>query len=792
MKKLKYFLAFVFTLFFICKNTPANATMQPFSLSPDGKRIAYCVPAFDANADGCEEIWTCNINGENKQKIASFPNEKWNIGWIDNNTLVRWTDMGWHGDITYQIPVISIDSGKIRNIEIPKIYRSFGNELSPDGKKLVFMAVREEPVPNSKVEWVVALVDLTTGKLKEIFEEMILKDMPAWSPDSKRISFGDGDYGSVYRLFVLDTDTGKIIDTGQKGICTNWSRDGYRMLFTGNIPKGSVWNGSIMEVDFKTGMTKILTEPPITERDEKMNSTKIEGCCYPRYSPDGRIIYYSQQFSWHEMQSKVKGELWIMNTDGTNKKKLLEDFTGFIPFSWSPDGNKVFFQKENEILAIDINTLQKKEVIKWEEPKAPKITEEGWQTLKGDLVEVHFWGIKPEYAKALQSILSEAKKSYKNIFSFSLPDKLYLEIVKHPDKRTRLWTDGNDHIFLDLHSTKDLAPSSQSGVFNIYGMCHELGHIAMYRKMRDLVGLPNGIGEGWAHYAGSVVVDEIYKTLGEKIYPQPYNFAQFEGTARLQKQTADKEMLTNYPDTRAASMFYNLHLKYGPEKVGKALSLALEENSEGVKLMPLFREKLVQVTGDKEADTLIPEEFLVSKTLWEVKEKEITKQTFEGLQTITNNDTALLKYDDGIMDGERSMSGSGHAVLFQKPGGDWSVIQLQIYASRYGSPEPPKENFRIYLCDKDFEVIKKIEKPYGIFEQGDKKWYKIDIDPVTVPDIFYVCVDFNPTATKGVLIGFDKDVVRSHSRNALPYTYISDVKEKFDWMIRVVLKKPAG
>ena len=70
--------------------------------------------------------------------------------------------------------------------------------------------------------------------------------------------------------------------------------------------------------------------------------------------------------------------------------------------------------------------------------------------------------------------------------------------------------------FLLSPDGSQLAPSPQSGIFNIYGSCHELGHIVMYRGMKNQVGLPDGIGEGWAHYAGSVVLDAVAEHLGQK------------------------------------------------------------------------------------------------------------------------------------------------------------------------------------------------------------------------------------------------------------------------------------
>jgi len=154
--------------------------------------------------------------------------------------------------------------------------------------------------------------------------------------------------------------------------------------------------------------------------------------------------------------------------------------------------------------------------------------------------------------------------------------------------------------------------------------------------------------------------------------------------------------------------------------------------------------------------------------------------------------TVTLKYDDGTMEGKRSMAGSGHAVLFSKPAGEWYLTKVQIYGSRYGYPQAPRENFRIYVCDIDMNVIQEVEAPYSRFQRGVWRWVFVNIPRVKVPDEFYLCVSFNPTQTKGVYVGIDESVIESHSKNALPSSHLEDVRGKFDWMLRAVLSGNTG
>src|SRR5205807_1519353 len=102
----------------------------------------------------------------------------------------------------------------------------------------------------------------------------------------------------------------------------------------------------------------------------------------------------------------------------------------------------------------------------------------------------------------------------------------------------RLFNDGRDYIVLSVKSPNALARPQRSGTFLLYGLCHELGHVAMYRILTDRDWLTTAGAEGFAHYAGSVVVDAVYNARGEKLWWDPYDY-RADGAARLAKQLAD-------------------------------------------------------------------------------------------------------------------------------------------------------------------------------------------------------------------------------------------------------------
>ncbi len=136
-----------------------------------------------------------------------------------------------------------------------------------------------------------------------------------------------------------------------------------------------------------------------------------------------------------------------------------------------------------------------------------------------------------------------------------------------------------------------------------------------------------------------------------------------------------------------------------------------------------------------------------------------------------------------------SLGGTGFAEHFVRPEKGKYVVAVQIFASRYGTAQPPQEDFHVYLLDQNKKLIRDVPCPYAMIErrQSPVKWYTIAVPNVEVPVDFYVALNFNAHQTKGVYLGKDTDVGQSHSFTGLPDNGYEPVAEKFDWMIRAYL-----
>ena len=86
-----------------------------------------------------------------------------------------------------------------------------------------------------------------------------------------------------------------------------------------------------------------------------------------------------------------------------------------------------------------------------------------------------------------------------------------------------------------------------------------------------------------------------------------------------------------------------------------------------------------------------------------------------------------LGYVGETSDDKRSFADSGHAIAFDRPAEAKYLSAIQIYASRYGLPQPPKEDFHVYVLDKDQKVVQDFLFPYSLIARGQQRWYTLDL-----------------------------------------------------------------
>lgn len=398
--------------------------------------------------------------------------------------------------------------------------------------------------------------------------------------------------------------------------------------------------------------------------------------------------------------------------------------------------------------------------------------------------KVQYEGIDEKQAKAIAQTISAARKVYVEDFGFDMPETILASVTAKAGQPTRLYTDGVDRLFLSVPNASMLDRPQKSGVFNLYGMCHELGHMAMYRLLKEHDWLTSAGAEGWAHYTGSLVTERVYASAGEKLWADPYDYRQ-DGLARLKKQLASPSADST---TKGAGQWMELEKIIGQKEFAKLFSAWQSAQIDLSDPAPAASRVLFELKPDQKPAL---EKWWQSASPLLVQKRDASN--FKAQTIAANKLTGKpieIALDDGTADNKASIAGGGHARKFTAPGaGEWYLTRIDIYAARYGPPQAPATQFEVALCDRENKPIASWKKPYAMVPRAAQSdWVKIEIPPTRVPAEFNICLDFKPTASSGIYMSYDS----STNGNSLVATpgQAGGAFSKGDWMIRVHLDQP--
>lgn len=399
------------------------------------------------------------------------------------------------------------------------------------------------------------------------------------------------------------------------------------------------------------------------------------------------------------------------------------------------------------------------------------------QVYRDDHVLVRYTGIETNQAEAIAKVTKATRQVAVERYGFDMPETITVRVDCGAGNKVRLFNDGQDRLHLSLRSSEQLRPPAESGIFHLYGLCHEVGHLAMYRAIPQHSWLNSAGAEGWAHMIGSQMVDGVYDALGESGWCYPYDYRQ-DGTARLDIQLAQDDL---GEIAQGAGLWRELVGIIGPGKIAPLFKAWGEVEVDPADPGAVLRRVLLEIQDDeKVADWWNRAEPLM-----------IRAQPRSGFAVRTAKPTELMRQptdlalDDGKPTDKRSIAGGGHAVTFEAPGPGWYLTRVRIFGSRYGHPRPPAEDFSVWLCDEEGQVIREFEFPYKLFNRGNPQWVQLQTEPTEVPVRFTICVGFNPTGTKGVYVYHDSGG-GGDSRTGLPGR-LGESMSRGDWLIRAVI-----
>ncbi len=203
--------------------------------------------------------------------------------------------------------------------------------VSPDGKWIAFASDRAG-------NWDIYLMSIDGGKPIQLTSDPTDELHPSFSPDSQQLVFCSfGSQSGQWELVVIDIDkpaTRKFIGFG---LFPEWSRTGDRIVFQRGRERGARWF-SIWTVDLINGEAT-----PPTEVVSGTGAAVIT----PSWSPDSSQIAFSAVTDAQAGQDGAPGRpteaaLWVVNADGTGRKKLTQSRFADLQPAWAPDGTIYF------------------------------------------------------------------------------------------------------------------------------------------------------------------------------------------------------------------------------------------------------------------------------------------------------------------------------------------------------------------------------------------------------------------------------------------------------------------
>lgn len=295
-------------------------------ISPNGSQIVYRRTGFDIMKDkSIGHLWIINADGSSHQKLTSREVNESQPRWSPSGDRIAFLSTTAEGTEIY---IYWIKSGQFAKIS--QLDRSPSSlTWSPDGKYLAFsMLVPQKPPVIAKLpakpkgaKWAAnpRITDRLKheadgrGYLEPGFRHLFIISAEGSAP--RQITQGNFNHGGVL----------------------SWSPDSSSILFSAN--RNEDWeynfvNSEIYKVDITT---KNITA--LTDRNGPDYS--------PVFSPDGsKIAFISYE---DKIQAYQLRQLYIMNSDGTNKRLLTGSLDRSISSpKWNSKGSGIFFTYDDK------------------------------------------------------------------------------------------------------------------------------------------------------------------------------------------------------------------------------------------------------------------------------------------------------------------------------------------------------------------------------------------------------------------------------------------------------------
>ncbi len=211
---------------------------------------------------------------------------------------------------------------RIAHIIADAIYERLTGEKGYFDTKVVFV---DETGPKDKRVKRLAIMDRDGENLRALSTGSALVLTPRFSPATQLITYTSFESGNP-KVFLMNIETGQRELVGNFPNMTfapRFSPDGQRVVLSLGTPEG---NANIFEMDLRTRQTRQVTATQAIDTG-------------PSYAPDGRQIAF-------ESDRDGTQQLFLMNADGSNQRRLSLGEGRYSTPVWSPRGDYIAFTKQ--------------------------------------------------------------------------------------------------------------------------------------------------------------------------------------------------------------------------------------------------------------------------------------------------------------------------------------------------------------------------------------------------------------------------------------------------------------
>ena len=366
------------------KRLTTDGKAEAVAVSPDGKYIAYAI-----NDGGKQSLWVRQIAAVNNLQIVAPATVEYNgLTFSPDGNFIYYVQ----GKVLYQTATFGGSTRKLWEGVSTKV------TFSPDGKRIAFVRLGAGDGKGSRL--VLANSDGTGDEQILAYRkppEAFGANGCAWSPDGETIVCAGGDnalFGNQYPISV------RVADGNQTPLTTKrwnlvgqfaWLADGSGFLMSAwdslnsdsqlwhvSFPDGvpvRIYNDLngygdlsltansetlvVIQRQMQLNIQAInLSEEPRRFRQLTFETDSSNGWACLTTTTENKIVYYSERGG--------TGDLWIMDSDGSNQKQLTFDDTMESSATVSPDGRSVVFGVASQgIWKIDLDGGNRRQLTRY-------------------------------------------------------------------------------------------------------------------------------------------------------------------------------------------------------------------------------------------------------------------------------------------------------------------------------------------------------------------------------------------------------------------------------------------